>query len=184
MSRRDDREDADTLGGSPFERAFRRLFDDQFPSLFRYLDRLTGDPDLAADLAQEAFVRLYQRGTPPDDVRAWLASVASNLLRDDRRRDARRGRILEARAADVPLGTGPEPADAAVVTSEQRGAVRRALDRLPVRDRQILLLRHEGYSYREIAQAVGVAESGVGTLLARATAAFRRAFDESGHAAD
>jgi RNA polymerase sigma factor (sigma-70 family) len=184
MPPRDDREAAETLGTNPFELAFRRLFDDQFPRLFRYLDRLVGDPDLAADLAQEAFVRLYQRGTPPDDVRAWLVSVASNLLRDDKRRAARRGRLLDARAADAPLGTAPEPPDAAMVTDERRGAVHRALERLPLRDRQILLLRHEGYSYREIAQAVGVAESGVGTLLARATAAFRRSFGESGHVAD
>jgi RNA polymerase sigma-70 factor (ECF subfamily) len=184
MPRRDDREDAETLGASSFERTFRRLFDEQFPSLFRYLDRLTGDPDLAADLAQEAFVRLYQRGSPPDDVRAWLAAVASNLLRDDRRRAARRGRLLDAHPGDAPLGTGPEAADAVIVADERRGTVRRALDRLPLRDRQILLLRHEGYSYREIAQAVDVAETGVGTLLARATAAFRRAFEESGHVAD
>jgi len=56
--------------------------------------------------------------------------------------------------------------------------VRSALERLTLRERQILLLRHEGYRYREIAAALEVAPSGVGTMLARATAAFRKAYHE------
>jgi DNA-directed RNA polymerase specialized sigma24 family protein len=60
--------------------------------------------------------------------------------------------------------------------------VREALDGLTLRDRQMLLLRHEGYSYREIAQALGVPETGVGTMLVRATAAFRAAFLEKNRA--
>jgi RNA polymerase sigma-70 factor (ECF subfamily) len=163
-----------------FATTFRRLFDEQFPSLFRYLDRLSGDPELAADLAQEAFVRLYQRGALPDDARAWLASVAANLLRDERRRSARRARLLDTRPDDVPLGSVPA-ADAGVVEGERRALARAALDALPPRDRDMLLLKHEGYSYREIARAVGVAESSVGTLLARATAAFRRVIEGRGH---
>jgi DNA-directed RNA polymerase specialized sigma24 family protein len=44
----------------------------------------------------------------------------------------------------------------------------------------MLLLRHEGYSYREIAQVAGVSETSVGTLLIRATAAFHAAISNSG----
>ncbi|MFI5249546.1 MAG: RNA polymerase sigma factor, partial [Gemmatimonadales bacterium] len=65
--------------------AVAALFHARYQSLFRYLDRLTGDPDLAKDLAQETFVRLYRRGTMPEDPRAWLTTVATNLFRDDRR---------------------------------------------------------------------------------------------------
>ena len=57
-------------------------------------------------------------------------------------------------------------------------AVRAVLSRLPVRDQQMLLLRHEGYSYREIGTALEIAETSVGTLLMRATAAFAAAFEE------
>jgi RNA polymerase sigma factor (sigma-70 family) len=52
---------------------------------------------------------------------------------------------------------------------------RTALDSLPLRDRQLLLLRYEGYSYRELASALDLTETSVGTLLARAKDAFRRA---------
>jgi RNA polymerase sigma factor (sigma-70 family) len=65
-----------------------------------------------------------------------------------------------------------------VERAERISAVRAALERLNVRDRQALLLRHGGYSYREIAAALGLAETSVGTTLVRASHAFRAAFEE------
>ena len=167
-----------------FEVAFARLFDDRFVSLYRYLDRLSGDPDLAEDLAQEAFVRLHRRREIPNDARAWLAAVASNLFRDERRSARRRRNLLARQPADLTLGSPPPSPDGAVEQGEQKTRVRRALDRLPLRDREMLLLRHEGYSYREIANALGVAETGVGTLLIRATEAFKAEFTEKNRAPD
>ncbi len=164
--------------GDPFDDVFRRQFEDHFPSLFRYLDRLSGDSALAADLAQEAFVRLYRRGSLPDDTRAWLAAVAGNLLRDDRRNAARRLRLIEANSSGAVFGTAAEAPDEAVLAAERRRLVRQALSELPERDRQVLLLRQEGYSYREIGKALGLAESSVGTFLARAKRAFQAAFGE------
>src|SRR2546423_13104370 len=78
-----------------FEEAFCTLFDQQFPSLFRSLHRLTGDGDLADDLAQEVFVRLYQRASLPDDTRGWMGAVAHNLLRDHKRTTKRRLHLIE-----------------------------------------------------------------------------------------
>lgn len=159
-----------------FEEAFCRLFDQQFSSLFRYLHRLTGDPDLADDLAQEVFVRLYQRGSLPDDLRGWMGAVANNLLRDQHRTGKRRLRLLERRRDSPDLQRTSPAADEKVISDESRTLVRRALAQLSERDRRMLLLRHEGYSYREIAHAVGVSERSIGTLLLRATAAFHAAF--------
>ena len=158
-----------------FEESFRRLFDAQYASLFRYLQRLTGEPDTAEDLAQEVFVRLYQRGSLPDDVRGWMATVAHNLLRDEKRTGKRRLQLIQAHPLDLER-TSVVPADEKVLGEERRRQVRAALDRLNERDRRMLLLRHEGYSYREIAQVVGVSETSVGTLLLRATALFHTAY--------
>jgi len=77
----------------------------------------------------------------------------------------------------VPLGAPADPA-ADLEQAERIGAVRAALDTLSPRDRQALLLRHSGYSYREIAHALGLAETSVGTTLVRAGHAFRAAFQE------
>jgi RNA polymerase sigma-70 factor (ECF subfamily) len=167
-----------------FEVAFTRLFDERFVSLYRYLDRLSGDPDLAEDLAQEAFVRLHKRGEIPNDAGAWLATVASNLFLDERRRVGRRRKLLARQPAELTLGSPEASPDHEVESDDQRSRVRRALDRLSLRDRQMLLLRHEGHSYREIAATLGVAETGVGTMLIRATAAFRAELSGKHNASD
>ena len=167
-----------------FEVSFARLFDERFVSLYRYLDRLSGDPDLAEDLAQEAFVRLHKRGEIPNDARAWLVAVASNLFRDERRSVRRRQSLLARQPIELTLGSPPPSPDDDVERGERKISVRQALDRLSLRDREMLLLRHEGYSYREISIALGVVESGVGTMLIRATESFRAAFKEIGNAPD
>ncbi len=164
------------------ERAFEALFHAHYPRLFRYMNRLSGDPELAADVSQEAFVRLYRRPGSPEDPGAWLVTVAANLFRNARNKRARRLRLMTpARGARVEADPPPAP-DAAVLAEGSRRAVREALDALPERDREILLLRAEGYRYREIADALGLNEASVGTLLARAKRAFREAHEGAGHA--
>jgi RNA polymerase sigma factor (sigma-70 family) len=115
----------------------------------------------------------------PTDLRAWLVSVALNLVRDEQRRGARRRRLLQRRAvADTMADAAPSPEDD-VLAAERRALVRRALYALSERDRALLLLREEGYSYRELASALSLAEASVGTLLARAKVAFRESYESA-----
>jgi RNA polymerase sigma factor (sigma-70 family) len=172
--------DARAAGGVrplPFEERFRALYSARFAGLYRYLDRLTGDAELASDLAQEAFIRLHGRGEMPDEPVAWLVAVANNLVRDEHRMSSRRLRLLTEQPQRVPLGD-PADAHADLERAERIGAVRAALATLTLRDRQALLLRHAGHSYREIAAALGLAETSIGTTLVRAGQAFRAAFQE------
>jgi RNA polymerase sigma-70 factor (ECF subfamily) len=157
----------------PFDEMFVLLFEAQFPRLFRYLDRLSGEPDLAADLAQEAFIRLYRRGTMPERPELWLVTVALNLFRNWRSTSSRRLRLLArwsepAQAAEPSSGRSEE--------SDAAAPVRIALGKLSARDREMLLLRAEGYSYRDIATALGLNQASIGTLLARAKRAFQEAY--------
>jgi RNA polymerase sigma factor (sigma-70 family) len=66
----------------------------------------------------------------------------------------------------------PEGPDRDLERTLERARARRALDQLAARDREMLLMRYEGFSYKEIADVVNVAASSVGTLLARAEARF------------
>jgi len=161
----------------PFEAAFRDVFEARFQSLFRYVNRLCGDSAAAADIAQESFVRLYQRGELPDDPRAWLVTVSNNLFRDAHRRTGRRKELLEAKADRLFDDAAPDPVEQ-LEARERRQRVREALAKLPLRDQQALLLRHEGYTYREIARALDYGEAGVGKLISRATRAFQRAYED------
>jgi RNA polymerase sigma-70 factor, ECF subfamily len=149
------------------------LFERLYPSLVRYLNRLTGDPDVAEDIAQEAFVRLLKQSLSEAEVRPWLFTVAMNLVRDRARRVDRRRRLL----GGAPRMVSPLPApDDGLERSEEIEGVRRALDQLPPRDRQLLLMREEGFKYDEIARVVGVAPASVGTLIARALKRFVEAY--------
>ncbi len=169
--------------GSPgFEHEFTMLFDAHFERIFRYLDRLSGDADVAADAAQEAFVRLFRRGSLPDDPAAWLITVALNQFRNAASQRARRLKLLTpTRGRGAHSDPPPSPDEAAYVADERR-RVRRAVDHMPIRDRELLLLRAEGYSYRELAGALRLREASVGTLLARAREAFRAHYEESSDA--
>ena len=161
---------------------FVTLFEKHFPRLHRYLNRLGGDPELASELAQEAFVRLFQRNSPPDDPEAWLFTVGTNLLRNAGSKRARRTRLLDAhRGRAVHSDETPSP-EATTLATEDRRRVRNAIERLAGRDQELLMLFSEGYSYREMATILSLKEASVGTLLRRAKHAFRAAFEESSDA--
>jgi RNA polymerase sigma factor (sigma-70 family) len=152
-----------------------RIFTAGFPRLFRFLNRLSGDADLAADLAQDAFVRLHARGSIPDQPDAWLITVALNQFRNTRTTGARRRRLMTTFRAQAVMADPPPAPNVALDDDDRRADVRRALERLPERDRHLLLLRAESYRYAEIARVLDLNEGSVGTLLARAKRAFLEA---------
>jgi RNA polymerase sigma factor (sigma-70 family) len=161
-----------------FHDDFVELFNGHFQRLYRYLDRLCGDPDLAADVAQETFVKLYERGTLPDVPAAWLVTVAMNLFRNAHTTRERRTRLLKVVPEAHTFSDRDVPPAHSIETHEMEQRVRHALDGIPERERQLLLLRAEGYSYRDIAEALNLEETSVGTLLARAKRAFREHYED------
>ena len=138
-------------------------------ALFRYLVRMTGDSDHAADVLQETFLRLVER--PPsttENLRGWLFRVATNRLRDHARLRKRQAALVGQGVGAESLADPPQQPDRVVASHEGSTAVRRVLDSLSTRDRTILLMREEGFRHREIAEVVGTTTGSVGTLIARA----------------
>ena len=147
----------------------RQLFEEHHQSLYRYLVRFSGDADLAADAVQEALLKLVER--PPRDTafaRAWLFKVATNVVLETARAHSRRIRLLAAAPARAPVADPPPSPYEAVEADEQRRVVATALASLSNKERTALLMREEGFSHREIAEAVGTTTGSVGTLVARA----------------
>jgi len=145
-----------------------QLFEEHHDALYRYLVRLTGDADLAADLAQEAFVRLVQRPPREMNLRAWLFAVATNLVRDDARSRSRWRTLLRRGADRLPVPDPVRAPDSVAEGRERERIVRRGLEALSWKERTILLMREEGFTHREIAVAVGTTTGAIGTMAARA----------------
>ena len=155
--------------------SFEALFERHYDLVYGVLFRLTGTRAEAEDLLQEVFLRLYQRPMAHgENVAGWLYRVALNTgynaLRASHRRE-RRERITAPGEA-VP---GPEEELSSI---EARRRVQAVLAQLPERSAKMLVLRESGFSYKEIAEIVGVSVGSVGTLLARAQEAFSKAYQE------
>ena len=170
------------------EATFDALFLTHYQPIFRLLYRIAGTREEAEDLAQETFLRLHRspelwKKLQPEprehNVRAWLYRVATNLaynmLRSQQRR-TRREDVLLGQALSAGRSE-PDPATA-VEREDERAAVRRTLAALPERQAQLLLMRHAGLSYRELAEALGIAPGSVGTSLAHAEAAFEKVYQK------
>jgi RNA polymerase sigma factor (sigma-70 family) len=144
------------------------LFEQHHEPLRRYLARFTGDGDLAADIAQEAFVRFLEHAPDTASAAPWLFRVATNLARDHARSRTRR-RLLVMQGRAMLAHSDPPPApDRGVSRTHARQRVGDAFAALSEKERMALLMREEGYAHREIAEALGTTTGSVGTLMARA----------------
>ena len=137
-----------------------------------------GSQDQAEDVAQDVFLSFGRSSVPAGEARGWLsvaaAHTALNLLRSGRRRASREettGAADDAVASDVAE---------AVVMLEERRRVRTALSRLPRKQAVALVLRHSGLSYADVAAALRLSPSSVGTTVRRAESALRKELSSHG----
>jgi RNA polymerase sigma-70 factor (ECF subfamily) len=143
-----------------------RLFKLYHTPLVRYLTRRLGDRDWAEEVAQETFLRALRQDAITSE-RSWLFAVATNLVRDQARKDDRRRRHLQLLAAEQRDAVS-EPEPTSLERAQEGAMARQAVDALAERDRLALLMREEGLDYNEIAEALGLSVGSIGTTLARA----------------
>ncbi|MEO7996223.1 MAG: sigma-70 family RNA polymerase sigma factor [Gemmatimonadaceae bacterium] len=167
-----------------------RLFRLYHAPLVRYLTRRLGDRDWAEEIAQETFLRALRQESISSE-RSWLFAVATNLVRDDARKQSRQRKHLELLRAEVEATqSSVEPEPTSMERDEERALARQAVESLAERDRLALLMREEGLDYDEIAAALDITRSSVGTTLSRARRrlaenfeALQREQEDKGHAA-
>lgn len=154
-------------------RAARALTLRLTPRVLSYAARLLGDGAEAEDVAQEAMLRLWRIAPDwrPGEARVstWLFRVATNLCTDRLRR--RRGQRLDS----VPEPQDDTPGiEVRLLTEARARALQQALDALPDRQRQAVILRHlEGLSNPEIAQIMQISTEAVESLTARGKRALK-----------
>ena len=155
--------------------AFAQIVERYQAPIFRYLYRLTGDFEMAQDLAQDTFLQAYKsilRTNTELSLKAWLYRIATNnVLRQQRRQ--RFLRFFPFRDHGRRRRT---PADREEDLTE-RLAIQEALLEVPERERACLVLHFvEGLKYREIAEAMGISEEAVRKRVARGKEMFRRLY--------
>ena len=151
------------------------LFADRHGEIYAYLVRMVRDPELDADLTQDAFVKAYKAYDTlekPENARAWLYQIAHRVALDH----IRRQKIVrffpwtgESRGA-VPS------AEHLVMEAHISGDLQRALERMPERQRSALLLAElHDLTGLELAAALGVSHVAARALLTRARESLRQA---------
>ena len=158
---------------APFEQIMQR----HEREILRYLSRVSGNGDDAADLFQETWLRAYRaypRLEPDSEVRPWLYAIAVNVCRNRARDGARRARVIvgmsEKNLAAEKLGN----ADHGVSENEGYAAVRlrEAIDSLPPKQREALRLRYfAGLEFGDIAAVMDCSEQ---TARANVSQAMRK----------
>ena len=148
--------------------AFTAFVAEYKPLVYRWALGLVIDGDEAEDVAQEVFLAFGRSTVPAGEAVGWLcvaaAHTALNHLRSGRRRTAREETVGAVGGSE---GIAPDVADAVVILDERR-RVRAALARLPQRQAVALVLRHSGLSYAEVAAALDLSPTSVGTTVRRA----------------
>lgn len=154
---------------------FEKAFGEHWHKVYAVLYRLLGDPDEAQDLALEVFWRLHRRPPRFNDelcLDGWLYRVAINLGLNAMRSRQRRQRYEEEAGHLAFNEYSSEDPAIEVEQIQEREWVRVTLAQMKPRSAKLLVLRHSGLSYAEIASALDISLGSVGTLLARAEREF------------
>jgi RNA polymerase sigma-70 factor (ECF subfamily) len=159
----------------PLEEKVAQLFEAKSDAIFSFLVGVFGNADVAEieDVTQETFLKCYralQRGDQIKNVHAWLFRVAHNAA-IDRLREQKFVSPVDDLKWDEIRDQLPDPAlnpEQIAVKLEELAQLHGAVKRLSMQERQCLLLRVEGFRYREIGEMLGIAPTTVGEFLRRA----------------
>ena len=160
------------------EQEFEDFYGRYSGPLFGYIHRMTGDPSLAEDLAQKAFVRLLGATLKTKDegaLKSYLYRIGTNLVYDHWRRGPSESSIEE-------LGTVQEDRAAA---PELRADMQKLFEKLEPKERALLWLAHvEGAPHRDIAEILGMKEKSIRVILFRARKKFASILESNGYGAE
>lgn len=145
--------------------AFRQFFGRTYPAIVAYARRRV-PADQVDDVVSEVYTTAWRRRTdldPGQPALPWLYGVAANAVRNLRRTDARRLRLVGRLEAEPTERLRPDPSD------RPGGELREAMQRLPFDDQEVLrLVAWEGLSHAEAGQLLGCSTNAVGIRIHRA----------------
>jgi RNA polymerase sigma-70 factor (ECF subfamily) len=159
----------------------RMLYDEHADALWRYAVRLTGDRAGAEDIVQETLLRAFQHREVVDDsersARAWLFTVARNMIIDERRSSRFRNEVRSPDGSGAPERPGPDEVNSAL----DRLLIADALAQLSPEHQAVVRRSHyQGWTTAQIADDLQIAEGTVKSRLHYAVRALRLTLHEMG----
>jgi RNA polymerase sigma-70 factor (ECF subfamily) len=149
--------------------AYELFYREYFLKIYRYAFRFIGNSQEAEQLTQESFARLFDllsNGSEVRNPKLLVYRIAHNICINSIKRQKTFGKII-SRHKD--LLTSSATSEEELSHEEMRAAlVRNGLLRLRPRDQRCLFLYQDGFSYAEIAEAIGINKNSIGKILARA----------------
>jgi RNA polymerase sigma-70 factor (ECF subfamily) len=159
--------------------AFAGIVEHYQAPIQRYLYRLTGDYELARDLAQDTFVKAYKNILKTDSelsLKAWLYRIAENNARQHYRRKKLISFIPFSGMKRLETSTS-DYADEA----ERHMTMEEALLKVPQKQRVCMVLHFvEGFRYREIAEILEISEEAVRKRVTRGSRQFQKMYSAGG----
>lgn len=159
------------------ETAFRLLVERWETDVKTFLVHMTGSLEEAQDLTQDTFVQVFRKAgsyRPDGKFKSWLLRIAGNYARSRLRRRRIVGWVSFNPDYHDRAGSQVDPVDE-MAARQDAATVGRALEKLPVRQREALVLnRFQGLRYKEIAAVMETTVSGVESLIQRALSGLRK----------
>ncbi len=137
--------------------------------LIRYVTRIVNSEDIAQDVVQDSFIRLFRKWKdilePGPKISSWLYRVAHNRAVDHIRKQSRKSELHKRHAIEQPEFIAPNRGDAFRI-GDKAAMAAIALNTLNERERQLVILKvYEEKSYKEISEIMGITSSNVGYIL-------------------
>ena len=144
------------------------LYKSWYTSLVQYISRRTGGIEAAEDIVQEGFMLLYKElrsGKNVENPKGWTLTVVRRRASKEAQHTLREPALQHS---DYMLNTLPDDRPDPLQTEEEADDISRLFSVLTNREEEVIVLRMAAMKYREIAEQLGISQSSVNTLLARA----------------
>jgi len=168
----------DSLGWDGTENTFRKVFDDSYENLCRYAFSIVKDFDLAEDIVQSMFMKLWEKRDELDIT----TSVQSYLFRSvyNQCLNHLEHRVIKTKYdATVRVEAGREEQQPDVFPEELGNNIRKAVDTLPPQCRSIFIMsRYEELKYSEIAERLGISVNTIQNQVSKALKLLREALKD------